>query len=180
MTALKSPQFFLDRKPVIDALGKAVVKNLSKFGVFVRQAARSSIRKRKRPSAPGSPPSSHIGTLKRLIFFAFDPQTKSVVIGPEALGTSVSGAPEVLEHGGQMRTRPRRARKIGRRGPIALEGRRPVIVTLKSAAMVRRAQSIDTAMSAGPRPTIARRPYMGPAFEQALKDLPPMWADSVR
>lgn len=91
-------QWFLDRAAVAARVDPAVRKALSKFGAYTRQRARSSIRTRRAVAAPGSPPSSHDGTLKRLIFFAFDPNTDSVAIGP----TLAKGgeAPELLEHGG--------------------------------------------------------------------------------
>lgn len=91
-------EWFLDRAEVAARIDPAVRKALSKFGAYVRQRARTSIRTRKAVAAPGSPPSSHDGTLKRLIFFAFDPATASVAIGP----TPAKGgeAPALLEYGG--------------------------------------------------------------------------------
>lgn len=90
---------FFDRKAVIDAADRATKAALSKFGAFVRRRAQTSIKKRKAVSPPGSPPSGHTGTLRRLIFFAFDPGRKSVVIGP-VLNKSGPSAPKALEHGG--------------------------------------------------------------------------------
>jgi hypothetical protein len=58
--------------------------------------AKRSIRKRKRKALPGQPPSSHEGTLKRFILFAYDTQSDSVFIGPIPLGKAV--APARLEH----------------------------------------------------------------------------------
>lgn len=91
---------FFDVKAISDRIDPAVKKALSRFGAYVRQRARTSIRTRKAVSPPGSPPSSHVGTLKRLILFGYDPQAKSVVIGP-TVGGSASGAPELLEYGGE-------------------------------------------------------------------------------
>lgn len=106
---------FFDRKGVAGQLDPAVKKALSKFGAFVRTRARTSVRSRKKVSEPGAPPSSHTGTLKKLIFFSFDPAKKSVVIGP-ALGGSESGAPGRLEKGGTAFVRPleRMTRTAGR------------------------------------------------------------------
>ncbi|MFI4860257.1 MAG: hypothetical protein ACIAXF_06200 [Phycisphaerales bacterium JB063] len=89
---------FFDRPKVTSAVDKTTRRVLSRFGAFVRRGAKSSIRKRKSVSAPGSPPSSHTGLLKRLIFFVFDPRRRSVVIGP--VGFRKSEAPELLEYGG--------------------------------------------------------------------------------
>lgn len=97
---------FFDMKAVEDAIDKGTKKALSKFGAYVRTRARSSIRKRKKPSAPGQPPSSHAGDLKRLIFFALDLKTKSLVVGPVPFKRGE--APRLLEHGGEV-TRQRKS-----------------------------------------------------------------------
>ena len=90
---------FFDTAKVRRAVSDGTRKVLSKFGAFVMTAARHSIRKRKAVSQPGRPPSSHVGTLKRLIFFGYEPGKKSVVIGPTPFaakgGTAV--VPELLE-----------------------------------------------------------------------------------
>jgi hypothetical protein len=98
---------FFDRALVKNAVDKGQRKVFSKFGAFVRQRARTSIRKRKGAAPAGQPPHSHVGTLRRLIFFAFDPAKKSVVIGPTLLRSS-SKAPKLLEHGGETATRTKR------------------------------------------------------------------------
>lgn len=92
---------FFDRASVVKRVDAAGRKVLSKFGAFVRTAAKSSIRKRKAISEPGQPPSSHLGLLKQFIFFSYDAARKSVVIGPTLLnGRGSRRALEVLEHGG--------------------------------------------------------------------------------
>ena len=73
---------FFNRDKVMRSVDAGTRKVLSKFGAFVRQRARTSIRKRKGTSPPGSPPYSHVGLLRKFILFAYDPQRKSVVIGP--------------------------------------------------------------------------------------------------
>jgi hypothetical protein len=95
---------FFDRMAVTSAADRAQRRVLSKFGAYVRRGAKSSIRKRKRPSAPGSPPSSHTGLLKRYIFFLYEPQRRSVIIGPILLGKGTD-APRLLEHGGAVSRR---------------------------------------------------------------------------
>ncbi len=96
----KAKQLFFDRKAVQDALDKGTRKVLSQFGALVRKTARWSIRKRKRASLPGQPPSSHTGLLKRFLFYSYDDSRRSVVIGPAKLNAKNTGAPEVLEYGG--------------------------------------------------------------------------------
>ena len=101
MSGLKITKLFFDSPKVLGAVDKATRKVFSRFGAFVRRTARGSIRKRKKTSAPGSPPSSHTGLLKRFIFFRFDPNRKSVVIGPMRLTENNRGdAPSALEYGG--------------------------------------------------------------------------------
>ena len=104
---------FFDRPAVRNAVDRAQRRVLSRFGAYVRRGARSSIRKRKRPAPPGSPPSDHTGRLKRNIFFVYEPVKSSVVIGPARLSGSTD-APETLEHGGVV-TLKRRGRRIRKR-----------------------------------------------------------------
>ena len=92
---------FFDAPKVMRSLDTAARSVLSKFGAFVRTAAKSSIRKRKKTSEPGSPPSSHTGLLKKFIYFGYDPTKQSVVIGPARLNSTSGTAPETLEYGGK-------------------------------------------------------------------------------
>jgi hypothetical protein len=113
MIGLKLPQakgLFFDRAVVTGSVDKATRKVLSKFGAFVRQSARTSIRKRKATSELEQPPSSHTGLLKRNIFFVFSPETRSVVIGPILLNKPTD-APRLLEHGDTV-VRRRRKRRV--------------------------------------------------------------------
>jgi len=90
---------FFDRDGIANKLDAGIKRSLSKLGAFVRQRAKTSIRKRQGISRPGSPPFSHTDVLRRGILFGFDQARQSVVIGPVLMG-SRSGAPERLEHGG--------------------------------------------------------------------------------
>lgn len=87
---------FFDSKLVLRATDRATRKALSKFGAYVRTRARTSIRKRRRVSSPGSPPSSHTGKLKKSVFFGYDVNNKSVVVGPLKYRTNAADA---LENG---------------------------------------------------------------------------------
>lgn len=109
---------FFDRKAVAEEVGKGAAQALARAGAFVRTKGRSLLRRRKGPSAPGSPPSVHssdrFATLKNILF-AWDSRTKSVVVGPVRLnlvnriklatgGSTGQGGratvPELHEHGG--------------------------------------------------------------------------------
>lgn len=97
---------FFDRPAVQNAVDKAIRKALSRAGAFVRTRARSSLRRRKKASQPGSPPSVHsrdvYATLKNVLF-SYDAAKKSVVVGMPLLnGRPRSGTtvPELHEEGG--------------------------------------------------------------------------------
>lgn len=98
---------FFDRQVVTSAAERGTRKVLARFGAFVRQSARTSIRQRKSISAPGQPPSSHTGLLKRNIFFVYSPESRSVVIGPILLNGKQTDAPRLLEHGDMVVRRQR-------------------------------------------------------------------------
>lgn len=99
MNLAQTKSGFFDRPKVQRAMDRATARVHSKFGAFVRTRARSSIRKRKRVSEPGMPPSGHTGLLKKFIFFAWDQQRKSVVIGPAKLNKPANL--KALEEGGK-------------------------------------------------------------------------------
>jgi hypothetical protein len=103
-------RLFFDRAAVTSAADRGTRKVFSKFGAFVRQTAKTSIRKRKAVSEPGQPPSSHTGLLKRNIFFVFSPETRSVVIGPILLNQRTD-APRLLEHGDTV-VRKKRTKRV--------------------------------------------------------------------
>ena len=104
---------FFDRPAVANALEQGNKRALSKIGAFIRQRARTSIRKRKKASDPGQPPSSHVGFLKKGILFAYDAASKSVVVGP-ILSSSQSGAPERLEYGGTGVVGPKKKPRVAK------------------------------------------------------------------
>lgn len=110
MITMQIKKTFFDRAVVINAMDRATRKALSRAGAFVRQRAKSSIRKRKAVSSPGSPPSSHTGLLRKWILFGAELQGRRVLIGPVALRNS--GIPNALEFGGTtVATRYQRGRR---------------------------------------------------------------------
>lgn len=58
-------------------------------------------------SKPGQPPKTRKGTIKKQLFYAFDPGRESVVIGP-ILFAPKNNAPETLEYGGQTTIGPQK------------------------------------------------------------------------
>lgn len=149
---LKSLQAgFFDRKAVVDKVGQAGKRVLSRFGAFVRRRAQTSIRKRKGISTPGGPPHSHAPhLLRKFLFFAYDQRRESVVIGPAKLNRVVSrNAPEALEYGG-----------------------RSTVLDFHYLSGQRRAVKRQVQVQA--------RPFMGPAYEAEKPQLDRLWKDSVR
>jgi hypothetical protein len=115
MIRLDVKTLFFDSRAVLEKVDAATRRVLSRFGAFVRTTARHSIRKRKGISSPGSPPSSHVGTLKRLIFFGYDLSARSVVIGPAPFRSTVE-APPLLEYGGTASRKDLPAGQADRKG----------------------------------------------------------------
>jgi len=131
MIDINVKKMFFTSRAVLSATDRATRRVLSRFGAYVRRTAKSSIRKRKRISSPGKPPSSHTGLLKRFIFFGYDRARRSVVIGPARLTQGGRGdAPSLLEYGGTtaLKTRGKRKRARFRARPYmgpAMEKERP-------------------------------------------------------
>lgn len=115
MVDIRIKMLFFDRPKVAHAVDRAKRRALARAGAFIRQTARRSMRRKKGSAPPGKPPHVHEGSLRRLIFFGYDPATDSVVIGP--VGFRRSTAPNVLEFGGTaiVEKRRRRGRKRSRR-----------------------------------------------------------------
>lgn len=146
-------KMFFDRQLVIDAIGRVRAAALAKMGAFVRRSAKSSIRKRKRISDPGSPPSSHTDLLKQFIFFGYDTTAASVVIGPEKLNQQTDYSPDrgtipaALELGGTVVVRTRNRRRDRN-------------------LVVKRVVKIKA------------RPYMRPALEANMSKFPQLFGDA--
>lgn len=157
---------FFDRAGVLAALDRAEKRGLSRFGAFVRRTARSSIRKRKATSKPGSPPTDRGGPLKRLLFFGYDPAARSVVIGPAIFPRAKArGAPRLLEEGGQVKGGGREiviTRDPGRdkAGKFVSKGRARI--------------KLDGSLDYKPRP------YMMPAYRAELPRAAQCFKDMVK
>lgn len=105
---------FFDRPKVQSAVDKATRKAMSRSLAFVRTRQRSMLRRRKRTSQPGKPPSirstDRVATLKNILF-AYDQRTKSGVVGMVGLNrrqTTNLGSmtvPQLMEFGGIVQQR---------------------------------------------------------------------------
>jgi hypothetical protein len=110
--------FFFDRPAVMKRTTDGARKVLSGFGSYVRQIARNSLKYGSKPAPPGKPPTVYrhalfrrknkkkagnaqpSSPLKELIFFGWDDNRRSIVIGPMAFPSTNGKATDVLEHGG--------------------------------------------------------------------------------
>lgn len=93
-------------KQVIRRVSDKAERVGKRFGGYVRRTAKQSIRRTAsgKPAAPGKPPRSQTGTLKRFILFAYDKEERAVLVGPTVLPDRNKEAPESLEKGGESRT----------------------------------------------------------------------------
>jgi hypothetical protein len=115
LTIQQFRRYFFGRQAVVSAADRTKKRVLNRFGAFVRTKARQSIRKRKRVSRPGEPPTNRKGQLKRFLFYGYEPQRDSVVIGPAKLNGSKFSIPEVIEHGGKTTVSVRQKKRGKRR-----------------------------------------------------------------
>lgn len=161
----KQNRNFFDRAAVIKTIGKANATALSRHGAFVQRRARSSMKRRKKPSPPGSPPSCHssdpVATLKN-IWFAYEPSTQSVVVGPLRLNGSGGSVPALHEFGGRRTIRELLVR--GRWVPESTIGRR-------------NRQRFRSRTRSARYPA---RPFMGPAGQAEIKSAPNIWGTTGR
>jgi hypothetical protein len=111
-------EFFFDRQKVIAAVERGKRQALSKAGAFVRTRARSMLNKSPgkkaraagNTTAPaGKAPFKHAGDLRRLMYFAYSPESGSVVIGPSRFKAGI--VPELMEFGGTETLTNRRGKK---------------------------------------------------------------------
>lgn len=140
---------FFDRPKVQRAVDRSTRRLFVRMGGLTRKIARQSIRKRKKPSPAGQPPHSHLGLLRKFIYFVFESKPRpTMVAGPALLNGRPdpqpvnATVPEALEHGAKLRVRGR---------------------------FQRSAKIVD----------LEPRPYMAPAFNKAKDKLPGLWRDSV-
>ena len=109
---------FFTQPAVRRALDERTYRFLRHQGGYVRKAARSPMKVSRDVSPPGVAPRRHVGLLHDLLYFAFDPGSRSVVVGPVKLNRrdpypNVT-VPELMEHGGVVQTRRRRRRRAAR------------------------------------------------------------------
>lgn len=111
---------FFNAPAVMAALDEAERDRLAKAGDYVKETARRSMRYRKKPSLPGTPPSARGGQagslLRKHLYFAFEPSGNTVVVGSAQLRRSI--VPRLHEHGGTRQPVRRKPRQVGGTGPV--------------------------------------------------------------
>ena len=167
--SMRMKDLFFDRAAVKNRMTKANRKALSKAGAFIRRRARSSLRRRKKPSPPRQPPSVHtsdrVASLKNILF-AYDSHSESLVVGPvklnqkTLLGPQLGGAtvPQVHEFGATVKVREVKVGKGWRSGVRRVRPGQPVRVRAA---------------------VYAERPFMGPALESEKDHIPDAWSGSL-
>lgn len=133
--------FFFDRKVIERQVNREKRRSMSRSLAFIRTKARSLLRRRKRSSSPGSPPSVHskdpTASLKKILF-AYDMATGGGVVGPVKINRSnpefrsSEPVPSIMESGGSV--------------------------------LIRRGKK-----SRGRRVTYAARPFMQPALDHEIE-----------
>lgn len=183
---------------------------LIKGAVYVKRTAERSMRRRKKPSKPGEPPSARTdrpkgGALRDLLFAEWDATTQTVVVGPKAIGRNPH-IPALHEFGESIANPTRmRARRIGGGGEIRLltggsarrarargpgarlvrgdaEGRAVVYTKLRTAKQVERARRINAMLygNAPPRIKYPARPTMRPALAKSLLKMPEQFRNALQ
>ena len=200
---LRMRDFFFDRQAVIDRMGKANVRAVSKAGAFIRTRARTSLRRRKKSSPPGRPPSVHstdnVATLKNILF-AYEPHAQTLVVGPVALNQinqswidmRTRTVPQVLEFGDVLTvhewrfTEPENLKnwagwdKYTSTAKFSSQWRRRDQRWREAARRRRRHVLSDLGVQTRSRRAIYRpRPFMGPALEAEKDHIPDAWVGSL-
>jgi hypothetical protein len=197
---------FFDRVIVETEVERIEFEALKRNALYLRRAARNSIRRRKSPSQPGQAPRSVRGDLKRGIQAHYERGISEAVVGPVRFDWG-TGAPNVLEFGGDSVIDNSVVRNVGdggeirvvsgaaagvkrdssgkflrasQRGKEVRPGVRVVYGKIRTQAQADRATRINREIF-GPRTIrVAERPFMAPALERSLPKLAPMWSTSVR
>lgn len=160
---------FFDRLLIQSPLEKAEHKFLNRAGAAVRLTSRRSIRKRKKISSPGQPPTSRTGLLKQFIFYVKDPAGNGVVVGPALLNTTQErDTLFLLEHGGQRRTR----RGYWYTAGTGEQGRD------KRGHFTKRSGERKY-VPKGTRQNYKPRPFMGPALDKTKPRLAEFWDRAI-
>ena len=167
----------------------ATFKSLRHAGGAIGKTARFSIRRRKKPSKPGSPPHTQTGMLKRVIRYEVASNKTEVAIGPV---NEIAGRIWNLHEFGGTATKRRKLKphrfKVGEHGPIRVkhQGIKTSFarIRLQTSAQASRATRLveeENERRGDNKPRhYPNRPFMKPALETNRSRLPSFWANSVK
>jgi len=167
----------------------ATFTSLRHAGGAIGKTARFSIRRRKKPSRPGSPPHTQTGMLRRVIRYEVTNNKTNVIIGPV---NEVAGRLWNLHEFGGVATKRRKLKqhrfRVGEHGPIRVKYQgskaRFARIQLQTAAQANRATRLiaeenERRGDNNPR-HYPKRPFMKPALDVNRSRLPMFWANSVK
>lgn len=164
---------FFDSEKVLKEVKYAERRALSKAGAYVRRAARDRLRKRKSSAGPGESPNVHVsGMGLRQIFFFYDWNEGTVIIGPIGYGTQPHSnvtVPELMEKGGTVQIRV----TAGLLSRLYRQGQYDSSAMEAHGALVSKKGQIVT-LNYDPHP------FMKPAREEVEPDMADFWHDSIR
>ncbi len=197
---------FFDRVKLVKEAERIAFEGLRRNAMYLRRAARNSIRRKKSPSDPGQPPRSVRGDLKRGIEAHWQRGSGEALVGPAGFPWG-TGAPNTLEFGGNAVIDKSVRRKVGdggevrvvsgaaagikrdssgkflrtsQRGKEVMPGVRVVFAKMRTQRQADRATAINRSIFGRRTVRVAERPLMAPSLERSLPKLAPMWAMSVR
>lgn len=178
-------KFFFTADAVTKRLEKAKLTALRRFGGYLAKTAKRSMRYRKGPSAPGQPPSAHKNKrraalkkmgramnngalLRELLFFAYDPTTDTVVVGPQGFAAKGSNVPtpQLHEEGGE---------RTGQKGDV-LEVKNPAGRDERGRFFSR---GVHLIRMEGKRLRFPARPYMAPALKKTRAKFAEMFRSTL-
>jgi hypothetical protein len=163
--------------------------SLRHAGGAIGKTAKFSIRRRKKPSKPGSPPHTQTGMLRRVIRYDVSRNKTEVAIGPV---NQIAGRIWNLHEFGGVATKRRKLKphrfKVGEHGPIRVKQQglktRFARIQLQTAAQANRATRLvaeENERRGDSKPRhYPKRPFMKPALDTNRSRLPMFWANSVK
>jgi hypothetical protein len=165
MTLKQAKDNFFDRQVVIDAVGKANARVAMRQGGLVKTIMRRSMRRKKGPAPAGSPPHAHKGQIRDFTEFAFDPATKSMVVGPVKLGKGA--APEIQDKGGYVPVK-------------GIFNRKGEFIALGKMNTAGRLAAIKSGKVVTIQAEVKPRPFSIPALMKAKDKLAEAWKDTLK
>jgi len=147
---------FFDRPGVKAALDPMEHRFLNRFGFLVAERAKMLMVDAPKGvySPPGFAPFAHVGLLRKMLYWAFDTESWSLIVGPSLLRGGNSPyvnftVPEVLEYGGNPVRRGPGGGTVSARGVIRIYH-------------------------------YEARPYVRPAYQSVLRQQQEIWDYSLR